>query len=132
MLDTYTVKLRSHHYIAHQHPQQMSLPSINFLTSRFLRYGLVKIFKLKVIMTRSNYGYSMTSHTYIPQPKSLSSINFLHLTVSEIQPGQTFCCDFFVYICTRRDDEHRIQQRYFMYKRHVKGLCATYQFRIYL
>ena len=31
----------------------------------------------------------MTLHTYTPQPKSLSSMNFLHLTVSEIQPGQT-------------------------------------------
>ena len=32
----------------------------------------------------------MMSHTYIPQPMSLPSINFLHLTVSEIQPRQTF------------------------------------------
>ena len=31
----------------------------------------------------------MTLHTYTPQPMSLPSINFLHLTVSEIQPGQT-------------------------------------------
>ena len=29
-------------------------------------------------------------HTYTPYPMSLPSINFLHLTVSEIQPGQTF------------------------------------------
>ena len=28
-------------------------------------------------------------HTYTPQPMSLPSMNFLHLTVSEIQPGQT-------------------------------------------
>ena len=32
----------------------------------------------------------MTLHTYIPQPMSLPSINILHLTVSEIHPGQTF------------------------------------------
>ena len=32
----------------------------------------------------------MALHTYTPQPMSLPSINFLHLTVSEIQPGQTF------------------------------------------
>ena len=32
----------------------------------------------------------MTSHTYTPEPMSLPSINFLHLTVSEIQPGQDF------------------------------------------
>ena len=32
----------------------------------------------------------MTLHTYTSQPMSLPSINFLHLKVSEIQPGQTF------------------------------------------
>ena len=31
----------------------------------------------------------MTLHTYTPQPMSLPSMNFLHLTVTEIQPGQT-------------------------------------------
>ena len=31
----------------------------------------------------------MALHTYTPQPMSLPSMNFLHLTVSEIQPGQT-------------------------------------------
>ena len=31
----------------------------------------------------------MMLHTYSPQPMSLPSMNFLHLTVSEIQPGQT-------------------------------------------
>ena len=31
----------------------------------------------------------MTLHTYTPQQMSLPSMNFLHLTVSEIQPGQT-------------------------------------------
>ena len=44
-----------------------------------------------------------------------------------------------VYICTRRDDAHRIQQRCFIYrsifaipalrKRHVQGHCAVYHFR---
>ena len=32
----------------------------------------------------------MKLHTYTPQPMPLPSINFLHLTVSEIQPEQTF------------------------------------------
>ena len=32
----------------------------------------------------------MTLHTYKPQPMSLPSINFLHLTVSKIQNGQDF------------------------------------------
>ena len=31
----------------------------------------------------------MMLHTYKPLPMSLPSINFLHLMVSEIQPGQT-------------------------------------------
>ena len=31
----------------------------------------------------------MTLHTYTPQLMSLPSMNFLHFTVSEIQPGQT-------------------------------------------
>ena len=35
----------------------------------------------------------MTLHTYTPQPMSLPSINFLHLIVSEKQPGQTFPFD---------------------------------------
>ena len=32
----------------------------------------------------------MTLHTYTPEPMSLPSMNFLHLTVSEIQSGQDF------------------------------------------
>ena len=32
----------------------------------------------------------MTLHTYYPQPMSLPSINFLHLTVAEIWPRQGF------------------------------------------
>ena len=41
---------------------------------------------------RSNQGRTMTLHTYTPQPMSLPSMNFLHLTVSKIQPGQTISC----------------------------------------
>ena len=32
----------------------------------------------------------MTLHTYNPETMSLPSTNFLHLTISEIQPGQDF------------------------------------------
>ena len=49
-----------------------------FSNSRSLRQGQM-----------SNQGQTMTLHTYTPQPMSLPSMNFLHLTVSEIQPGQT-------------------------------------------
>ena len=49
-----------------------------FSNSRSLRQG-----------QKSNQGQTMTLHTYTPQPMSLPSMNFLHLTVSEIQPGQS-------------------------------------------
>ena len=32
----------------------------------------------------------MMMHTYNPQPMPLPGINFLHLTVAEIYPGQDF------------------------------------------
>ena len=37
---------------------------------------------------RSNQGHTMTLHTYNPQPVSLPSMNFLHLTVAETMSGQ--------------------------------------------
>ena len=49
-----------------------------FSNSRSLRQG-----------QRSNQGQTMTLHTYIPQPMFLPSMTFRHLTVPEIQPGQT-------------------------------------------
>ena len=39
---------------------------------------------------RSNPGQTMTLHTYTPYPMSLPNINFPHLVVSEILPGQDF------------------------------------------
>ena len=70
----------------HQCPYQVSTS----YTLRFPRYRPDKIFKFKVTTARSNQGQTMMLHTYTSQPMSLPSINFLHLTVSEIQPGQTF------------------------------------------
>ena len=86
------VKSRSHHDVAHLQPltnvpatYQLPTPygcrdiaQTRFSNSRSLRQG-----------QRSNQGQTMTLHTYIPQPMSLPSMNFLHLTVSEIQSGQT-------------------------------------------
>ena len=43
-------------------------------------------------MARSNQGHTMRLHTYTPWPMSLPSINYLHLTVSDVQPRQTFYC----------------------------------------
>ena len=82
----------SDHDVAHLHPltnvpAKYQLPTpygcqdiarTRFSNSRSLRQG-----------QRSNQGQTMTLHTYTPQPMSLPSMNFLHLTVSEIQPGQT-------------------------------------------
>ena len=87
------VKSRSHHDVGHLHPltnvpTKYQLPTpysfrdiarTRFSNSRSLQQG-----------QRSNQGQTMTLHTYTFQPMSLPSINFLHLTVSEIQPGQTF------------------------------------------
>ena len=39
---------------------------------------------------RSNQGHTITLHTYTSQPMSIPSLNFLHLTVSSILPGQDF------------------------------------------
>ena len=86
------VKSRSDHDVAHLQPltnvpAKYQLPTpygcreisrTRFSNSRSLRQG-----------ERSNQGQTMTLHTYTPQPMSLPSMNFLHLTVSELQPGQT-------------------------------------------
>ena len=37
---------------------------------------------------RLNPGHTMMLHTYNPRPMSLPIINFLHLMVYEIYPGQ--------------------------------------------
>ena len=47
-------------------------------------------FKVKVITARSNQGQTIARHNYTPYPMFLPNINFLHLTVSEIWPGQDF------------------------------------------
>ena len=39
---------------------------------------------------RSRQGHIMTLHIYTRHPMSLPRVNFLHVKVSEIQPGQTF------------------------------------------
>ena len=81
------VKYRSHHDAAHLQPltnvpTKYQLPKpygfrdiarTRFYRSRSLRQG-----------QRSNQGQTMTLHTYTSLPLSLPSINFLHLTVSEI------------------------------------------------
>ena len=81
------VKSRSHHDAAHLQPltndptkYQLATPytfqdiaRTRFYRSRSLRQG-----------QRLNQGHIMTLHTYTPQPMSLVSINFLHLTVSEL------------------------------------------------
>ena len=86
------VKSRSDHDVAHLQPltnvpAKYQLPTPygcrdiarkRFSNSRSLWQG-----------QRSNQGQTMTLHTYTPQPISLPSMNFLHLKVSEIQPGQT-------------------------------------------
>ena len=84
------VKSRSDHDVAHLQPLNNIPCQVSTSYTLWLpRYSPDKIFKLKVTTPRSNQGQTMTLHTYTPQPMSLPSMNFLHLTVSEIQPGQT-------------------------------------------
>ena len=79
-------------YCTPKHLDQSPYQVSTSYTLRFLRHNPDKIFKLKVTAVRANQGRTMMLHTYIPQPISLPSINFLHIMVSEIQPGQTFSC----------------------------------------
>ena len=55
-----------------------------------MRYSLDKILQVMVTTATSNPGYIMILHTYTSQPMSLPGTNFLHLTVSEMLPGQDF------------------------------------------
>ena len=80
------VKSRSHHDIAHLQPP------INILTMYQLPTPFQDGAWTRFHMSRSlqqgrssNKGHIML-HTSNPQPMSLSSINFLHLTISETQP----------------------------------------------
>ena len=71
-------------------PNQCPYKLSTCYTLPFPRYSLDKIFKVKVTSARSNRGHTITLHTYNLPPMSLLSMNFLHLTISEISPGQDF------------------------------------------
>ena len=86
-------KSRSHHGIAHLQP----LTDVSTKYQLPTPYGFRDIARTKFSNSmslrqgqRSNQGQTMTLQIYTPQSMCLPSINFLHLTVSEIQPGQTF------------------------------------------
>ena len=81
------VKSRSHHDVAHLHPLA-NVPTKYQLPTP---YSFRDIARTRFYRSRSlqqgqmlNQGQTMMLHTYTPQPMSLPSINFLHLTVSEI------------------------------------------------
>ena len=89
------VKSRFDHDTAHLHPST-NVPTklSSSYTLLFLRYSPDKILKLKVTMARSKVksrSHHEVAHLHL-LPISLSSVNFQHLTVSEIQPGQMFSC----------------------------------------
>ena len=79
------VKSRSHHIVSYLQPPT-NAPTQYQLATR--TYGFQespdKILKLKVTAAKSNQGFTMMLHSYNSQQMSLSSINFLHVTVSEI------------------------------------------------
>ena len=66
-----------------RHPKKCTYQASTSYTLWFPRYSPDKILKVKVTTARSNQGHTLTLHTN-PQPRSLPSFIFLHLTVSEI------------------------------------------------
>ena len=87
------VKSRSHYGVVHLQPKS-NVPTTNQLPTL---YSFRDIAQTKFSRSsslhqdqRSNQDYTMTLHTYIPEPMSQPNINFLHLTASEILPGQIF------------------------------------------
>ena len=81
------VKSRSHHDVAHVQPLT-NVPTTYQLPTpySFRDIAQTRLYKLRSLQQgqRSNQGYTMMLHTYNPQPMSLLSIIFLHLTASEI------------------------------------------------
>ena len=81
------VKSRSCHDGAHLHPLT-NVPTKYQLPTpySFQDIARTRFYRSRTLWQgeRSNQGYIMTLHTYNPKPMSLPSINFLHLTVSEI------------------------------------------------
>ena len=92
---THNNQLQQSIYLSHQRnmsqiwktPNQCSCQVTTSYTLRFLRYSPDKILLVKVTAERSNQDHTMMLHTYKSQPIFLPRINFLHLTVSEIQAG---------------------------------------------
>ena len=87
------VKSRSHHDNALLQPQtnvptkyQLPIP-YGFQDIAGSRYCRLRSLPLG---QRINQGHTMAWHPSNPQPVSLPSINFLHLTVSKILPGQNY------------------------------------------
>ena len=81
------VKSRSHHDIAHLHPLT-NVPTKYQLPTpySFRDVALIRFYRSRSLQKgqRSNEDHTMMLHTYNPQQMSLPSIDFLHLTVSEI------------------------------------------------
>ena len=81
------VKSRSHHDVAHLHPLT-NVPSKHQLRTPhgFRDTAQTRFYRSRSLWQgqRSNPGQTMTLHTYTSKPMSLPSINFLHLTASEI------------------------------------------------
>ena len=67
-------------------PQRMSYQVSTSYTLWFLRYSATRFYRSRSLQQgqRSNQGHTMMLLTYTPKTMSLPSINFLHLTVSEI------------------------------------------------
>ena len=73
------VKSSSDHDVAH----------LQLLINVPTKYQLPTPHGFRDIARTRFYRSKSLQHTYTPQPMSLPCMNFLHLMVSEIQPGQT-------------------------------------------
>ena len=75
-------------------PKQCPYQVLTSYTLWFQRCCPVKILNFKVTMTmwKVKLDHTIMLPTYNPQAMSLSRINFIHLMVSEILPGQNFKC----------------------------------------
>ena len=82
------VKSKSHQQVAHLYPPTIVPFEYRIPTSGSFGDKTRFCSSTLPLGHRLNQGYNMVSHTYISQPIFLSSINFLHLKFSGMQPGQ--------------------------------------------
>ena len=97
MAAEHTLAEQKGHTMMHTYIYIHLLPNVPIKCQPSTPYGIQEIAQTSFYRSsslqqgqRSNQGHTMMLHTCNPPPMSRSSINFLHLTFSEISPGQNF------------------------------------------